>query len=207
MAKYRFVVLLLFALSLQTIGAQNTIESIRQRYADAKAYVSTHTGENISDGADFGLYYHLEARQWLPGTGGHIEHTYLYYGEQESDDDVIYAPHYLKFATKRFNFAAREYYQEFLYDEDGKVAFIYGYDPMTKLEGDEDDQQYEFRFYFSNGRLIRAIIKRKSYDEEEFRQIYSGSTLKPAYQSDFDNLVSASRALRQLFIDIEKEAY
>lgn len=207
MARNRFVVFLLFALSLQTIGAQNTVESIRQRYADAKAYDSTHTGENISDGADFGLYYHLEARQWLPGTGGHIEHTYLYYGEQECDDDVIYAPHYLKFATKRFNFAAREYYQEFLYDEDGKVAFIYGYDPMTKLEGDEDDQQYEFRFYFSNGHLIRAVIKRKSYDEEEFRQVYAGATLKSAYQSDFDNLVSASSALHQLFIDIEKEAY
>lgn len=207
MAKYRFVVLLLFALSLQTGWAQNTVESIRQRYADAKTYASTHTGDNLNDGAEFGEYYHLEARQWLPGTGGHIEHTYLYYGEQECDEDVIYAPHYLKFATKRFNFAAREYYQEFLYDSDGKVAFIYGYDPMTKLEGDTDDQQYEFRFYFSNGRLIRAIIKRKSYDEEVFRQIYSGATLKPAYQSNYDELLSASRTLHQLFADIEKEAY
>ena len=207
MMKYRFVALLSFVLSLQTSWAQNTVESIRQRYTEAKTYASTHTGENVFDGADFGLYYHLEARQWLHGTGGHVEHTYLYYGEQECDDDVIYAPHYLRFATTRFNYAAREYYREFLYDEDGKVAFIYGYDPMTKLEGDEDDQQYEFRFYFSNGHLIRAVIKRKSYDEEEFRQVYAGATLKSAYQSDFDNLVSASSALHQLFIDIEKEAY
>ena len=186
---------------------ENTVESIRQRYAEAKEYARTHTGENLSDGADFGEYYHLEARQWLPATGGHVEHTYLYYDELESDDDVIYKPHYLKFATTRFNYAAREYYQEFLYDPDGKVAFIYAYDPMTQLEGDESDMQYEFRFYFSRGRLIKSLIKRKRWDEKEFQQVYAGTTLEPACRSHYDELLSASSTMQQLFIDIEKEAY
>ena len=202
------VLLLLVCLLMTTFTwSQNTVESIRQRYAAAKEYARTHTGDNLSDGADFGLYYHLEVRQWLPATGGHIEHVYLYYGEQETDDGVIYKPHYLNFATKRFNYAAREYYQEFLYDADGKVAFIYAYDPMIQLEGDENDMQYEFRFYFSKGRLIKAVIKRKNWDEREFKQVYGGTTLKPAYKSNYDELLSASRAVRQLFADIEKEAY
>ena len=199
--------LILVCLVTTVAWSQNTVESIRQRYAQAKEYVRTHTGDNLDDGADFGEYYHVEARQWLPGTGGHVEHVYLYYGEQEAGDEVIYKPHYLSFATKRFNFAAREYYQEFLYDADGKVAFIYAYDPKTKLDGDENDMQYEFRFYFSRGRLIKALVKRKRWDEQEFKEVYAGAALKPAYQSDFNELLSASRAVRQLFVDIEKEAY
>jgi hypothetical protein len=200
--------LLFVGLFVATVGlAQNTVESIRQRYADAKEYARTHTGTNLGDGADFGMFYHLETRQWLPATGGHIEHTYLYYDEVEGNGEVIYKPHYLKFATKRFNYAAREYYQEFLYDADGSIAFIYAYDPMTTFEGDDGDMQYEFRFYFSKGRLIRALVKRKAWDEKEFRQVYAGATLKPAYQSEYDVLLSTSRAVRQLFIDIEKEEY
>ena len=203
----KLLLLLVCLLTTTVTWSQNTVESIRQRYGEAKEYARTHTGDNLDDGADFGQYYHLEVRQWLPATGGHIEHVYLYYGEQEADDEVIYKPHYLNFATKRFNYAAREYYQEFLYDKDGKVAFIYAYDPMTKLGDDENDMQYEFRFYFSKGRPIKAIIKRKAWDEKEFKQVYAGATLKPAYQSNYDELLSASRAVRQLFLDIEKEAY
>jgi hypothetical protein len=188
--------------------AQNSVESIRLRYAEAKEYARTHTGSDHYDGADFGAYYHLEVRQWLPGTGGHIDNTYLYYGELDSDgEEVIYKPHYLIFATKRFNYAAREYYQEFLYDKDGKVAFIYAYDPMTQLDGDEHFAQYEFRFYFNQGKLIKAIVKRKSGDEKEFLQVFAGATVKAAYQGDYDQLVKAAHAVRKLFTDIEKEAY
>jgi len=207
MFKFRILALLLFASNLYIGLAQNTVESIRKRYADAKEYARTHTGSNLDDGADFGLFYHVEARQWLPATGGHIENVYMYYDEDYVADSVIYKPHYLVFATKRFNFAAREYYQEFLYDADGKIAFIYAYDPMTELEGDENDKQYEFRFYFSKGRLIMALVKRKNYDEKEFQQAYSGTTIPAKYKSSYYDLLSASESILQLFKDIEKEAY
>ena len=207
MFKYRILALLLFASNLYIGLAQNTVESIRKRYADAKEYARTHTGSNLDAGADFGQFYHMEARQWLPATGGHIENVYMYYDEDYVADSVIYKPHYLVFATKRFNFAAREYYQEFLYDADGKIAFIYAYDPMTELEGDENDKQYEFRFYFSKGRLIMALVKRKNYDEKEFQQAYSGTTIPAKYKSSYYDLLSASESILQLFKDIEKEAY
>ena len=207
MFKYRILALLLFASNLYIGLAQNTVESIRKRYADAKEYARTHTGSNLDDRADFGQFYHMEARQWLPATGGHIENVYMYYDEDYVADSVIYKPHYLVFATKRFNFAAREYYQEFLYDADGKIAFIYAYDPMTELEGDENDKQYEFRFYFSKGRLIKALVKRKNYDEKEFLQAYSGTTIPAKYKSSYYDLLSASESILQLFKDIEKEAY
>ena len=197
----------LLASSLHVALAQNTVESIRQRYASAKEYARTHIGDDLNDGAEFGEYYHLEARQWLPATGGHIEHTYLYYSEQEADDSVIYKPHYLYFATTRFNYAAREYYQEYLYDADGNIAFIYAYEPMEQLDGDEDFKEYEFRFYFSRGRLIKSLIKRKAYSDTDFQQVYSSNTLKPLYKDNYSQLLQKSQELHQLFIDIEKEAY
>ena len=77
--------------------AQNTVESIRQRYADAKAYIERHTGNDNNDGSDWAEYYHMEARHFLPGTGGHKEDVYMYFNEKEVD--AIYPPHYLTFAT------------------------------------------------------------------------------------------------------------
>lgn len=212
--KKRIFMLLCLAAMLQTgwaqKGAVNTdrqVENIRQRYTEMKKYVATHTGHDLNDGADFGEYYHLEARQWLPGTGGHIEDTYLFWGEVEGDAEEIYPRHYVQFVTKKFNYAARNYYQEFLYDADGHVAFIYAYDPMLELEGDANDKQYEFRFYFNKGHLLKAIVKSKSYDQQEFRQVWSGTTLKPVYQSNYDEYINAARTMRELFINIEKEAY
>ena len=67
------ILLLCLSAFLQIGWAQNTMESIRQRYSDIKDYIATHTGDNKNDGAEWGEYYHVVARQFLPGTGGHQE--------------------------------------------------------------------------------------------------------------------------------------
>ena len=49
------LLLLLVGLLMVTAGwSQNTVESIRKRYAEAKEYARTYTGDNVDDGADFG---------------------------------------------------------------------------------------------------------------------------------------------------------
>ena len=201
-----FFIFLLLATCWQTAMAQNTVESIRERYQAMKEYAASHQGTNKWDGADFGEFYHLHGRQWLPATGGHIEDTFLYYGEEENDT-VIYAPHYVKFVTKKYNYAAREFYEEYLYDADGQVAFIYAYDPMTQFEGDNEDLQYEFRFYLNKGKLLKAIVKCKKYDEQEYKEVWNAKTLKDIYSDTFDIYQGVAQQMRQLFIDIEKEAY
>ena len=35
--------------------------------------------------------------------------------------------------TAKYNFAAREYYEEYLYDDKGQVMFIYAYTPNEDL--------------------------------------------------------------------------
>lgn len=205
--KKSLIAFLLLAACWQTAMAQNTVESIRERYQAMKEYAASHQGTNKYDGADFGEFYHLEGRQWLPATGGHIEDTYLYYGEVESDGDVIYAPHYVKFVTKKYNYAAREYYEEYLYDADGNVAFIYAYDPMYRCGDSQEDQQYEFRFYFNRGKLLKAVIKCKNYQEKEYREVWNAKTIQPLYADVLKQYQASAKQLRELFVNIEKEAY
>ena len=203
--KKRFLLLLCLTACLQTGWAQNTMESIRQRYAAAKEYIATHQGTNESDGAEWAEYYHVEARQFLPGTGGHKENTYMYFNERE--EDKIYPSHYLYFATSSYNFSALDYQEEYLYYKDGKVAFIYAHNPYWAYGENEKSMEFEFRFYFNRGKLLRAIVKSRDNNQQAFRDVYSGATIKNEYADIYRQHVSKAEKIRQMFIAIEKEAY
>ena len=118
MKKRVFILLGLFV-CLQAGWAQNTVESIRKRYSDMKEYISTKNEDNPMDGATWGEYYHLEARMFLPASGGHKENLYMYWDERE--EEKIYPSHYITFATTKYNYSAMDYYEEFMYDKDGNT--------------------------------------------------------------------------------------
>ena len=200
---------LLLALCLQTATAQNTLKSIRERYAAQKEYIATHTGDNQYDGAEWGNYYSLKVRQWLPATGGHIEDIRMYYDEEEPDEDsdVVYPPHYLTFLTTRYNFAAREFYEEYLYDPDGEPAFIFNYDPMTTFVDGEPDREYEVRIYLNKGKLLNAIIKHKGEGDADFVVEFQGSTLPVRYSMMLPSVLQRAASLRELFVDIDRVTY
>lgn len=208
MRKSIFLIICLVA-GLQAGWSQNTVESIRQRYADAKEYIDTHKGDNQYDGAEWGQYYYMEASHWLAGTGGHKKKVWMYIGEKEgeNEEELIYPPHYLTFATKKYNYAAREFYEEYLYDEDGNVAFIYAYDPMVSFVDGTDDKEYEFRFYINKGRLLKAIIKSRESGQKAFKEEFSGAQLNKMYQDTYQTYVSSAKSILQMFCDIERDAY
>ena len=203
--KKRLTLLLLLAAVMQLGWAQNTVESIRKRYADNKDYIATHQGDNANDGAEWGEYYHLEVSQFLPATGGHKEDVYMYFDERE--EDKIYPSHYITFATKKYNFAAREYYEEYMFDSNGSVAFIYAYDPMWTPDENGADEQYEFRFYLNKGKLLKAIVKKRAEDNLPFTEVFSGATLKPAYSDVLEARKDTAEKIKQLFVTIEEDAY
>ena len=205
--KPRIIIMLCFMACLQGAMAQNTVESIRQRYQSMKEYISTHTDQNLNDGAEFGEFYHLNVRQWLPATGGHLEDTYFYWGEVEDNEDLVYPDHYLEFVTTRYNFAARNYYEEYLYDADGNVAFIYAYDPMKAMEDGADDKEYEFRFYMNKGRLIKGIIMQKGYEQQAFKEEWQGTKLPAKYADVYSGYMASANQLKELFVNIEKRSY
>ncbi len=203
--KHKWELLLIFAVMVQTGWAQNTVESIRERYTAIKERISSRNGTNPNDGAEWLECYHMEARQFLPATGGHIEDVYMYWDERE--EEKIYPSHYLTFATKKFNFAAREYYQEMMFDPDGRVAFIYAYDPMWSPDDGTDDEEYEFRFYLSKGKLIKGTVRKRTDSNQAFTEVYSGATLRKEYMGYFQSCMGSAESIKKLFIAIEEEAY
>lgn len=204
MKKSVFILLGLFV-CLQAGWAQNTVESIRKRYSNIKEYISSKNEDNPNDGATWGEYYHLEARMFLPASGGHKENLYMYWDERE--EDKVYPSHYITFATTKYNYSAMEYYEEFMYDEDGKVAFIYAYTPCHSFSDNQEDMQYEMRFYFSREKLIKAIIKKRKDVQSPYTEEFNGNALKSLYAPYMQEMIDKAGKIRQMFISIERETY
>ena len=214
--KKRFFLTLCFILCIQCGWAQNTVESIRKRYADIKEMITDKTGEeeNYNDGATFIQCYKVEASHWLPATGGHKENITFYFGEKENEEDEVYASHYLTFVTTKYNYAVREYYEEYLYDEDGKIAFIYGFSPYEFVEdtGSPNDipLEFEYRFYFNKGKLLNAVIKKRPVEDNSttpFKVDYEGTKLKNYYDRVFQGYLHSAEKYSKLYDVLDETTY
>ena len=78
---------------------------------------------------------------------------------------------------------------------------------MTALEDDEQDMEYEFRFYMEKGRVVKGIIRGKNYDEEAFHDVWQGTRLPEKYTQLHKSLMGNAAQLAELFSDIEKRTY
>ena len=132
-----FVIIACLALGVQVAKAQYTIEDIRKSYASVKEYIAQMSGDH--------------------------EHLWMYYSELEGSP--IYPPHYLWFATRKYNYAVREYYEEYLYDRKGQIMFIYASNPDVIF-----GEIFEFRLYYDGQRLLKCIVKQRKWDEKNYRE-------------------------------------
>lgn len=201
---------------IQCGWAQNTVESIRKRYADIKEMFTEKSGdeESFTDGATFVQCYKVEASHWLPATGGHKENITLYFDERENEKDEVYNSHYLTFVTTKYNYAVREYYEEYLYDQDGKIAFIYAFLPYEYVEdtGSPDDLalQLEYRFYFNNGKLLHSIIKKRPVEDNTttpFTVDYEGKKLNEYYDQALHRYLHSAEKYSKLFDVLDATTY
>ena len=159
MKKLLLSIMLITAL-LPTVAAQDLIAGIRQRYAAAKEYVA----EMMNPDGYPPRYYEALVTENLPGTGPHKESIKMFYGDKECEEcededgfDVahhVHPIHWLRFVTAQYNYAALNYYDEYLFDENGKLEFIYAFEPYGL-----DQKDREYRCYFSNGKLLNFIVK------------------------------------------------
>lgn len=201
------IILMCLTIHVQFGWGQNTIASIRQRYADMKEYIKSHNGDNENDGAEWMECYHVEARHFLPATGGHKENVYMYFGEKENPNDEVYASHFLKFVTTKYNYSVREFYEEYLYDTDGNIAFIYAKHPYLSFGENDEDMDYEFRFYFSKGKLIHTIVKKSTPEKGDYKEEYSGSTVKKIHQETYQDFLNKSREFMKMFNAVDHALY
>ena len=187
----------------ETAQAQDVKAVIRKHYAAAKAYVEQQ--REVEVGGD--IYpvtqcFSVQVKQNLPATGYHQEDVKMYYREEQETDEQIYADLYLDFATKQYNFAARKYYEEYLYDQQGRIEFIY-----AALPDLDEGKDYELRFYFSKGELIETIVKNRPMAGGTFETIYQGKTVPAAYSDSYESRLSAAKGIMELFktINANKE--
>jgi hypothetical protein len=190
-------IILLLAMSAltQTAQAQDVKKAIREHYAEAKAYVD-QVAKMEREGFSYPVpqYFSAHVKQNLPATGFHQEEFLMYYQERRDSDEQIYPSLYLDFAVKKYNFAAREFYEEYLYDEQGRIQFIYATSPDMDFEND-----YEFRFYFSKGQLSEMLVKRRPQGNGEYTTVYTGKTVPEEYRQSYEGYSFTSKNVMRVF--------
>ena len=204
-----FTLLLCMAWML-TVSAQNSIESIRKEYQGVQQWINQMSENFPSDGIP-SEYYDLRVEQNLPGTGPHHESIRMYYGELEPEEEGDpYPPHYLRFARVKYNYAAREYYEEYLFDDKGNVMFVYAITPDVI----DDMVPYELRMWFDGKRLLRFNAKKfdgsltyidiATLKKGTFKDEYTGKTIPEKFDSETDRCKQGAQRYLTLFKSIDK---
>ena len=203
-----FTLLLCMAWML-TVSAQNSIESIRKEYQGVQQWINQMSENFPSDGIP-SEYYDLRVEQNLPGTGPHHESIRMYYGELEPEEEGDpYPPHYLRFARVKYNYAAREYYEEYLFDDKGNLMFVYAITPDVI----DDMVPYELRMWFDGKRLLRFNAKKfdgsltyidiATLKKGTFKDEYTGKTIPEKFDSETDRCKQGAQRYLTLFKSID----
>ncbi|MBO7439409.1 MAG: hypothetical protein J6U21_06975 [Bacteroidales bacterium] len=192
MKRIFFILMALIAIGAPAVA--QTVESIRKDYTDAKDLEKRHKGD---DASDINVFQTKVYKMW-PGSGPHAVEVTMYCRENEDDENYdAYLDNSICFVTTSYNVAARSFYEEYLYNRNEKIEFIYarGIDDS----GDEWTE-YEYRFYFGANGVIKLIVKRRPFgDESQFAQEYSGATVPDKYKAKLKELQSSSKYFKDLF--------
>ena len=185
------------------VNAQDVIEKIRSHYKEAKARI-----EEMEEGSldyPFPKYFEVIIKENYPGTGPHVEDVHIYQVVEDGyGEEVIFPPCRIDFVTVDYNFAPRKYYEEYLYDKKGNIEFIYAYNPW-----DEDDMAWEYRFYFSNGKPIKTIVRKfpitDTYLKNEdfslvtnYADVYNGKTVPKEYKKVYQVFLNSAIRYKNL---------
>ena len=199
--------LLFCAVWTLTASAQNTVESIRKEYQDVQKWITEMLDEESETNPE---YYDLHVMQYLPATGRHEENIRMYYTEEEPDyeaEEFTLPPHHLRFTTAKYNFAAREFYEEYLYDEKGQVMFI------LAITVDVDEHPYQLRMWFDGKRLLqfsaKQIIDERVEDllKADAKMVYSGTIIPEKYQMETDRYQQQADKHLKMFKSIDDNTY
>ena len=203
--KKKVAIALLCAWWMLSAGAQVDVEMIGNSYREVKAWIALMDESFPSEGIP-PEYYELTVRENLPGSGPHREITHMYWGELPTEDEgEIYPPHFLRLATEEYNYAAREFYEEYLYDEDGNVMFIYA---LTPDVSSDMVPVYELRMWYDRNRLLRFTAKKaerldyidlETLRKASFQEEFSGNTIPEKFRSETDRLLGRSQGLLGMF--------
>lgn len=205
------IILLLCVASTLTASAQRTVESIRKEYQAVHERIAQMTPNKDREWETPPEYFDLHVVQNLPATGPHSENIRMFYGELEPEEEGDpYPPHYLRFTTSKYNFAAREFYEEYLYDDKGQVMFIYAITPDVTLG---ELWPYELRMWLDGRRLLRFMAKR--YDGQPdyldiatlrkatWKEEYTGTSIPEKFRQETDRCQQRAQRYLSMFKGID----
>ena len=186
-----------------TVSAQDAVSTIRKHYTETQQMVAQYAEwEKEGDWTmPCPMYYEVNIKQNLPGTGYHKEWIRLYFYEKENyegqpDEPMLFRN--IHFVTAKYNYAAREFYDEYLFDEKGNLEFIFA------RNADIDDfKGGEYRFYFQKGKLIKAIVSVRNPATEKYEQKYTGMKVPEEYESDYKDYLGKAEHYKDLFKTID----
>ena len=186
-----------------TVSAQDAVSAIRKHYTETQEMVKQYA-EWEKEGEwtmPCPMYYEVNSKQNLPGTGYHKEWIRLYFYEKENEEWEADEPMLFRnihFVTAKYNYAAREFYDEYLFDEKGNLEFIFA------RNADIDDfKGGEYRFYFKDGKLIKVIVSVRNLETEKYEQKYTGAKVPADYESDYNNYLGSAEHYKELFKTID----
>ena len=192
----RIFITLTICLAATSAMAQQTVQSIRERYNAIHEVIQQMTPDKDGETMLPKEYIDLDVYQNLPGTGGHNERIRLWYGYLEDGNDVIYPPRYLSFATSKYNYAAREFYEEYLFDEQGHLLFVYAKTPDVEHS---DMYPFELRLWFNGKQLLRFNAK-----NHEGKEVYTGIEIPKDFQSEVNRVKDRGVQLLEMFKGLDK---
>ena len=151
---------LLMCLSLPILAQNNKkvddrIKLAREKYSEGLALIA----ENSAD--QYPLNYTIVVRKqnWA-AVGMRSDSIWFYYNELRDDEEEPYPNDYaLRMVHRTYNVAARDYLEEYLFDDNGKPLFFFTHFEEM-LNSVEDSFEFEVRYYYDeNGNIIRSIFK------------------------------------------------
>ena len=203
----RIIVFIGMLCCMQVAMAQDEISTIRKHYAEAQEMVAEYAAwEKEGEWSmPCPMYYEVNIKQNLPGTGYHKERIRLYFFEKENEEGNADEPmlfRSLHFVTWKYNYAAREFYEEYLYDEKGNIEFAYVRNAdMDHFKGGE------MRCYFQNSNLFKVLVSIRNEETEKYEQKYSGTMVPKEYARVYEGCQHALDRFKHLFEEIDGETF
>ena len=155
------LLVLLVGLAMPTLAqnknkkVEDRIQLAREKYSEGLALIA----ENSAD--QYPLNYTIVVRKqnWA-AVGMRSDSIWFYYNELRDDEEEPYPDGYaLRMVHRTYNVAARDYLEEYLFDDNGKPLFFFTHFEEM-LNSVEDSFEFEARYYYDeNGNIIRSIFK------------------------------------------------
>ncbi len=155
-------ILLLLMVGVAATAQDTQLAQIRKAYAEAKQ--RTEEARMLQAQGEPGNEMVIDNYYQMPACGPSKETVKFYYkgGYEEEEMRVVYTPYFI---NRKFNVAANEFYQEFLFDQKGTLIFFYEKSLTTDI-GDKA----EARYYWGANGFFHKVVKGEAFTEETFAQ-------------------------------------